>query len=308
VKKHNRILITGANGMVGHSLIALLRKKGYNNLLTPTKKELNLLYKERTVEYFLKYEPEYVFHLAAKLGGIKDNKDKPLDYLMFNSIISINMITAITYSNIMKIVCFNSSCVYPSKCTQPMRVKDIMSGPFEKTNEGYSIAKLVSLKLNEYLSKQYNKNIVNMIPCNLYGPYSDFDLETSHVIPALIKKIDDAKNNNIKEIEIFGSGTESREFMYSDDTAEAALFLMLNYNSPEPINVGSKEEVSVLELINMISEVIGWEGEVITNKKIKSGMNRKTVDSSKITKLCWKAKTKIKIGIIKTYNWYKEGK
>lgn len=311
MNKDSNILITGSNGMVGKSLNKLLKEKGYDNLLTPTHNQLDLMDQNKVDTYFKKHKIDIVFSLAAKVGGIKANMLAPAEFLFDNIMIESNIIHTSYKFNIEKLMYLGSSCIYPTKCKQPLKEEYLLSSKLEPTNEGYALAKIVGLKLCEFYNKQYGTNYISLMPCSIYGEYDHFDLEKSHVIASLIIKFHNAKINNLPSTEIWGTGNAKREFLYVDDVANAMLYFMEHYNAedlPPFINIGYNNDVSIKELANLIKDIIGYKGDIMFDKTKPEGMKRKLLDSSISNKFGWKPKVKLEDGLRRTYIWYLENK
>ncbi len=302
--KKKKIWVAGHKGMVGRALVKKLLKNNCN-VITVDKEELNLSNQIDTRNWIKKNKPDVIYLAAAKVGGIKANMNHKSSFLYENLMIQNNVIKAANDFDIEKLVFLGSSCIYPKVTKQPMKEEELLSGKLEETNEGYALAKIAGLKLCEYLNKENNKNFISLMPSNLYGPFDNFDLENSHVLSALVKKIFLAKINNIKHIEVWGTGKARREFLYVDDLADAAYFLTSNYHESSPINVGSFEEVSIEELVHLISNALSYKVQIRYNKKMPDGTLLKKLDLSKISSLGWQPKTSLKEGIEKTLDFFK---
>jgi GDP-L-fucose synthase len=302
---HSKIYVAGHRGLVGSAILRLLKKRGYKNLVTRTSKQLDLRDQKATRKFFEKEKPECVFLAAAKVGGILSNDSYPVDFLQDNLQIQTNIICNAYNSGAKKLLFLGSSCIYPRDCPQPMKEEYLLTGPLEKTNEWYAIAKIAGIKLCQAYRKQYGFNAISAMPTNLYGPNDNFDLKTSHVLPALIRKFHEAKINNQPEVIIWGTGTPKREFLYIDDLADACLFLMQNYDSEEIINIGTGEDVTIKELAELIGEIVNYNGKLTFDTGKPDGTPRKLQDVSRLNVSGWKFKTNLKAGITKTYNWYK---
>jgi GDP-L-fucose synthase len=300
----SKIYIAGHRGLVGTSILRLLKKRGYKNLVTRTSKQLDLRDQKATKKFFEKEKPEYVILAAAIAGGIYANDTYPVDFLQDNLQIQTNIISNAYKSGAKKLLFLGSSCIYPRDCPQPMKEEYLLTGPLEKTNEWYAIAKITGIKLCQAYRKQYGFNAINAMPTNLYGPNDNFDLKTSHVLPALIRKFHEAKINNQPEVIIWGTGTPRREFLYIDDLADACLFLMQNYNGEEIINIGTGEDLTIKELAELIGDIVGHDGELNFDTGKPDGTLRKLQDVTKLNNLGWKYKTSLKKGIKSTYRWY----
>jgi GDP-L-fucose synthase len=302
---HSKIYIAGHRGLVGSAILRLLKKRGYKNLVTRTSKQLDLRDQKATKKFFEKEKPEFVFLAAAKVGGILANDSYPVDFLQDNLQIQTNIISNAYKSGAKKLLFLGSSCIYPRDCPQPMKEEYLLTGPLEKTNEWYAIAKIAGIKLCQAYRKQYGFNAISAMPTNLYGPNDNFDLNTSHVLPALIRKFHEAKINNQPEVIIWGTGTPKREFLYIDDLADASLFLIQNYDSEEIINIGTGEDVTIKELAELIGEIVNYNDKLTFDTSKPDGTPRKLQDVSRLNTAGWKFKTNLKAGITNTYNWYK---
>ncbi|ADQ41883.1 NAD-dependent epimerase/dehydratase [Caldicellulosiruptor acetigenus I77R1B] len=304
MEKTSKIYVAGHRGLVGSAIVRKLLREGYNNLVLKTREELDLTDQKMVEDFFDKEKPEYVFLAAAKVGGIHANRTYPAEFLYQNLMIESNVIHASYKYGVKKLLFLGSSCIYPRECPQPIKEEYLLSGYLEQTNEAYAIAKIAGLKLCQYYKKQYGANFISCMPTNLYGPYDNFDLETSHVIPALVRKFHEAKVLNKPEVEVWGTGKVLREFLYVDDLADACVFLMNYYDGDMWINVGSGEEVSIEELANIIKEVTGYEGKIVFNPKMPDGTPRKLLDCSRLKELGWLPKTNLREGLRMTYDWY----
>lgn len=306
-----KILITGGNGMVGKALVKKLGGEGYNNLLLPNSKELNLRNQKEVEDYFSINKPEYVFHLAAKVGGIAANMNYPAEFLYDNLAMETNVIESSRKNDVKKLLFLGSSCIYPRECPQPMKEEDLLTGKLEPTNEGYALAKICGLKLCEFYNKQYGTDFINLMPPNIYGVNDHFESEKSHVISALITKFNDANKNKAESVEIWGTGVSRREFLYVDDAADAMFYFMKNYSAKDIspfVNIGSGEDISIKELAFLIKDMIGYKGELKFDPSKPDGMPKKLLDSSKAADLGWKAKTGLKDGLKNTIDWYLKNK
>ncbi|MCF7800317.1 GDP-L-fucose synthase [Candidatus Babeliales bacterium] len=309
MQKNSRIYVAGHKGLVGSAILRKLKQKGYENIITKSHKELDLTKQEEVEEFFEKQKPEYVFLAAAKVGGILANRDYPADFIYQNLMIACNVINASYKNNIKKLINLGSTCIYPRDAPQPLKEDSLLSGKLEKTNEAYAIAKIATIKLCKYYNKQYNTNFISVMPTNLYGENDNFDLKTSHVVPALIRKFHEAKQQGKQEVEIWGSGKPLREFMYVDDLADALIFIMENKNSSEIgefVNIGTGKEISIRDFANLIGEIVGFKGELKFDFAKPDGTPRKVTDISKLKELGWFPKTSLRDGLEKTYNWFKE--
>lgn len=306
IPKRARIYIAGHTGLVGSAVMNKFRKEGYVNLITRTHQDLDLINTSSVKKLYATEKPEYVIIAAARVGGIKANAAYPAEFLYENLMIQNNLIWTSHLYGVKKLLFLLSSCIYPRDSLQPMKEDYILTGKLEPTNEGYAIAKIAGLKLCEYICKEFGKNFISAMPATIYGPNDNFDPESSHVLPAMIKKFIEAKQQGLKAISIWGTGNIRREFMYVDDLADALFFLMQNYNNPQFINVGVGTDITIKQLISLIAEIIGFKGKVIFDTTKPDGMPRKLVDSSKISALGWKTRVSLKEGLEYTIDWYKK--
>ena len=307
-----KIYIAGHRGLVGSAIDRMLTKKGYSNIIRKTHSELDLRDREKVFDFFEKEKPEWVFLSAAKVGGIYANNTYPVDFLLYNLQIQNNIIEASYTYNVEKLMFLGSSCIYPKECPQPIKEEYLLSGYLESTNQPYALAKITGIELCDSYNRQYNTNYIAVMPCNLYGINDNYHPENAHVIPMLIRRFHEAKVNNLKETVIWGSGTPLREFMCSDDLAEACIYLMENKNAKDIgkfINIGSGKEVTIKELAELIKKVIGFTGEIKLDSSKPDGTMRKLLDVSKINSLGWKYKTELEDGLkiayedfLKNYN------
>jgi GDP-L-fucose synthase len=304
----SRIYIAGSKGMVGSAISRELNLNNFVNLYETDSKSLNLKNNINVKSYFETIKPEYVFMCAAKVSGIQANINNPANFLIDNLIIQNNLIDISYKNNVKKYLFIGSSCVYPKNCPQPMKEEYILTGKLEPTNEGYAIAKIAGLKLCEFYNKQYGFNAISIMPPNLYGPNDSFDLENSHVLSALVKKFVDAKDNSKLEVILWGSGIAKREFMHVTDLAEAALFMMKNYNSYEFINIGTGEDISILDLSLMISDLVGYKGKILWDTTKPDGMLKKCMDITKMKNLGFIPKISLEEGITEMIHSYKKSK
>jgi GDP-L-fucose synthase len=295
------IYIAGHRGMVGSAIVRKLQQEGYENLLVRTSSELDLRNQESVDAFFKSYKPEYVFLAAAKVGGIVANNTYRADFLYDNLMIQNNIIHASYKNNISKLLFLGSSCIYPKYAEQPMKEESLLTGSLEPTNEPYAIAKIAGIKLCDAFRSQYGCNFISAMPTNLYGPNDNYDLQNSHVLPALLRKMIVAKRNNAATVEIWGSGNPKREFMHVDDLADACHFLMQHHNESGWINIGVGYDVSILELAEIIRDVVGFEGELVFDASKPDGTPRKLMDSSRLNALGWNASIRLRDGIQKVY-------
>jgi GDP-L-fucose synthase len=300
----SKIYIAGHRGLVGSAITRHLKKNGYKNLVTKTSKQLDLRDERKVKRFFEKEQPEFVFLAAARVGGILANDSYPVDFLQDNLQIQTNIISNAYQSGTKKLLFLGSSCIYPRDCPQPMKEEYLLTGPLEKTNEWYAIAKIAGIKLCQAYHKQYGFNAISAMPTNLYGPNDNFDLQTSHVLPALIRKFHEAKVNNEPKVIIWGTGTPRREFLYIDDLADASMFLMQNYDSEEIINIGAGEDIAIKELAELIGTVVGYTGKLSFDTSKPDGTPRKLQDVTRLNSAGWRHKKNLKNGIKSTYAWY----
>jgi GDP-L-fucose synthase len=304
MNKTSKIYIAGHTGLVGSSILRNLQKNQFNNLVFRTSQELDLTDFNKTLNFFNSEKPEYVFLAAAKVGGILANRDYPADFIYQNLRIELNVIEASKQAGVEKLLFLGSSCIYPKFSTQPIKEEYLLEGNLEETNEPYAIAKIAGIKLCQAYNRQYGTKFISAMPTNLFGVNDNFDLNTSHVLPAMIRKMHDAKLQNSDSVTLWGTGSPKREFLFVDDLAESLVFLMQKYDENEWVNVGTGEDISIKELASLVKDIIGYQGEVIWDTTKPDGTPRKLLDVSKINSLGWKAKTKISEGIKITYEWY----
>ena len=304
MNKNSKIYIAGHKGLVGSAITRLLQKEGYKNLILKTRQELDLLNQQAVSDFFKKEKPEYVFLAAAKVGGIMANQTYPADFIYENLVIQANIMHTAYLNKVKKLLFLGSSCIYPKLTPQPIKEEYLLSGALETSNKPYAVAKIAGIITCQSYNRQYGTNFISVMPTNLYGPNDNFDLQNSHVLPALIRKFHEAKASGQKEIILWGSGSPKREFLYVDDLAEACLFLMKNYNSSEIINIGTGEDLPIKDLAEKIKEIAGYDGKIVWDKSKLDGTPRKLLDVSKITKLGWKHKIELENGLKLTYEWF----
>ena len=301
MNKKSKIYVAGHRGMVGSAIVRKLNAHGYENLTLKNSSELDLRNQEATAQFFKDENPDYVFIAAAKVGGIHANNTMRAEFLYDNLQIQNNLIHQSYKHGVTKLLFLGSSCIYPKHSTQPMSEDQLLTGTLEPTNEPYAIAKIAGLKMCEAYWDQYGCNFISAMPTNLYGPNDNYDLSNSHVLPALLRKFMEAKDSNSSEVVMWGSGSPIREFMHVDDLADALLYLMKNYDDREFMNVGTGEEVSILDLTKMIKKIVGYNGEIVHDRSKPDGTPRKLMDSSKIHGLGWKSKIGLQDGIKRVY-------
>jgi len=300
----DKIFVAGHRGMVGSSIVRLLKILGYTNILTSSKSELDLTNQQSVNNWFEINKPDYVFLAAAKVGGILSNKTYPANFIYDNLMIQTNIIHASYVNKVKKLLFLGSSCIYPKENPIPIKENRLLNAPLESTNEAYALSKIAGLKMCEHYNNQYGCNFISVMPCNLYGPNDCFDLEKCHVLPALINKYHSAKLKNDTKISVWGTGIARREFLYVDDLSEALYFVMQTYNKNEFINIGSGYEITMKELFNIISDVVEYKGDIEFDTSKPDGTISKLIDSTRINELGWKPNTSLRDGIKTTYNWY----
>ena len=306
ISKTSKIYIAGHKGMVGFAVWRALEQKGYTNLLGKTSTELDLRNQQAVIEFYATEKPEVVIDAAAKVGGILANKNYPYPFLMENMQIQNNLIDGALNAGIEKFIFLGSSCIYPKLAPQPLKEEYLLTDSLESTNESYAIAKITGVKACQAIRKQFNKDYVSLMPTNLYGYFDNFDLETSHVLPAMLRKFHEAKFNDKAEIKLWGSGNPMREFLFVDDMAEAVVFALENKLPEHLYNVGSGKDITIKELAKTIQKVIGYQGEIIWDSEKPDGTPRKLMDVTKMKKIGWVYTTELEEGIEKTYAWFLE--
>jgi GDP-L-fucose synthase len=302
--KSDKIFVAGHRGMVGSALVRRLNTEGFTNLLVRDKSKLNLRDKSAVDEFFEQEEPAVVILAAAKVGGIKANNDYPVEFLLENLQIQNNVIQAAYEKKAHKLLFLGSSCIYPKLAPQPIPESALLSGPLEPTNEAYAIAKIAGIKLCQAYARECGANFISLMPTNLYGPNDNFDLETSHVLAALLRKAYEAKTRNDRKLIVWGSGKPRREFLHVDDLASACVLLLEKYDSPEIINIGCGEDISIRELAELICDVVGFDGELVWDKTKPGGTPRKLLDVARVKALGWKPSISLREGIRQTYEWF----
>jgi GDP-L-fucose synthase len=300
------VYVAGHKGLVGSALLRHLQTNGYRNILVRTRQELDLRQSNDVRNFFSQAKPEAVVVAAAKVGGIKANSDYPVEFLLENLQIQNNLIAASYEFGVKKLLFLGSSCVYPKLAAQPIREESLLAGPLESTNEPYAIAKIAGIKLCQAYAQEYGMDFICAMPTNIYGPGDNFDLEKSHVLAALIRKVHEAKLRNQREVTIWGTGTPRREFLHADDLADALRFLLENYDSSEIINVGCGEDLTIRELVETVARVIGFEIELVFDTTKPDGTPRKLLDTTRLQALGWKPRISLIDGIQQTYHWFLE--
>ena len=313
IKKNSKIYVAGHSGMVGSAVVRRLMRDGFENLILRTRQELDLINQKNVFNFFKNNKPEYVIIAAGKVGGIQANNKFRAEFLYENLMIQTNLIHSAYLNGVKKLLFLGSSCIYPRNCTQPIKEGYLLTGELEQTNEPYALAKIAGIKMCENYYRQYGCNFISAMPTNLYGPGDNYDLNNSHVIPALLRKFHEAKINNSPSVEVWGTGTPKREFLYVDDLADACILLLKNLEASElekngitHINVGSGIDQTIQELADTIRDVVGFEGQVIFDKTKPNGTPEKSLDITVLSNMGWKPTKSLKDGLEKTYSWVKE--
>lgn len=299
--KNAKIYVAGHRGLVGSAILRALENQGFTNLVTRTSQELDLRNYQYTADFFAEEKPDYVFLAAAKVGGIQANNTYRADFLYENLMIQNNVIHQAYVNNVKKLLFLGSSCIYPKMAPQPLKEDSLLTGTLEPTNEPYAIAKIAGIKMCDAYRSQYNSNFISAMPTNMYGPNDNYDLNNSHVLPALLRKFHEAKEQNHPEVVVWGTGTPLREFLHSDDLADACIFLMQNYDDFGHVNVGIGEDISIKDLALLVKQIVGYEGQIVWDTSKPDGTPRKLMDVSKINNMGWKAKIGLEEGITKVY-------
>lgn len=302
--KNSKIYVAGHRGLVGSAIVRELKDKGYTNIIGKTHSELDLMDNVAVEEFFKTEKPEYVFLAAAKVGGILANSTYPADFIFKNLQIQNNVIGNAYKYGVKKLMFLGSSCIYPKMCPQPIKEEYLLSGYLEETNEGYALAKISGLKMCEFFNKQYGTNYISVMPTNLYGPYDNFSGVNSHVMPALIRRFHEAKASNAPEVVVWGSGTPLREFLYSEDMADACIYLMETYEGNDFFNIGTGKEITIRGLAELVKEIVGYEGKIVFDSSKPDGTPRKLLDVSRLENAGWVYKTELKDGIKQAYEWF----
>ena len=306
MKSNSRIYVAGHRGLVGSAIIRSLKQRGFENLITRTHAELELMDAVAVKDFFEQAKPEYVFLAAAKVGGIHANSTYPADFMRENLIVQTNVIHESWRQGVVKLLFLGSSCIYPKLCPQPIKEEYLLSGELEKTNDAYALAKIAGIKTCQSYNQQHGTHFISAMPTNLYGVNDNFHPENSHVLPALIRRFHEAKLANVESISIWGTGTSRREFLHSDDLADAVLFLMENYDDSEIVNVGCGKDQTIKELAETIQEVVGYTGHLKFDSTRPDGTPQKILDISKINSLGWKPTISLREGLKQVYHWYTE--
>ena len=306
MNKDTKIFVAGHGGMVGSGIVRSLKAKGFHHLLLRARAELDLLDARAVRDFFDSERPEVVVDSAARVGGIAANSENPVEFLVENLTIQNNVICAAADHGARKLLFLGSSCIYPKLAPQPIPESALLTGPLEPTNDAYALAKIAGIKLCQAYAAEYGKNFISAMPTNLYGPNDNFDLRTSHVLPALIRKVHEAKVSGSAEVPVWGTGNPRRDFLYVDDLADACVFLLENYDSPEIVNIGCGEDVTIRELAITVCEVVGYKGELAFDATKPDGTPRKLLDTRKLSSLGWKPKISLRDGIRNAYQWFLE--
>src|SRR5688572_8867826 len=305
MKKGDKIFVAGHRGMVGSALVRKLQSEGYNNLVLRTSREVDLRNQQQVNEFFKSEQPDFVFMAAAKVGGIQANNIYRADFIYDNMMIQNNVIHASFVNKVKKLLFLGSSCIYPKMAPQPLKESYLLTGELEHTNEPYAIAKIAGIKMCDAYRAQYGCNFISVMPTNLYGPNDNYDLNTSHVLPAMVRKFHEAKKNGSREVVIWGTGKPRREFLHADDLADACLFLMDKYNDAGFVNIGVGEDIEIRELAELISDIVGFKGTIVQDTSKPDGTPRKLMDVSKLHAMGWKSKIDLEDGIKSVYEAFK---
>lgn len=300
----SKIYVAGHRGLTGSAIVRTLRTKGYDNIVVRSSKDLDLRDRAAVREFFQSQKPEFVFFAAARTGGIYANKSYPAQFMHDNLAMGINVLDESYQSGVKKLLFFGSACAYPKVCPQPIKEEYMLTGYLDPSTEPYGLSKLVSMKMCESYNRQYSTNFISVVPTNLYGPGDNFDLKNSHVMAALIRKFHEGKVRNSEFVEVWGTGTPTREFLYVDDLADACIYLMANYNESDPINLGVGEDIRIDKLAELMAQVVGYKGKIKYNTDMPDGTPRRQLDVSKLNRIGWKPQVKLIDGIKKTYEWF----
>ena len=304
MNKESKIFVAGHRGMVGSAIVRRLQAEGFTQILTRNRSDLDLLDRLAVRRFFEIERPEFVFDAAARVGGIIANSEKPVEFLIENLTIQNNVIQAAADFGAAKLLFLGSSCIYPKLAPQPISEDSLLTGPLEPTNDAYALAKIAGIKLCQSYAKQYVKNFISAMPTNLYGPNDNFDLRTSHVLPALIRKVHEAKTSGARTVAVWGTGTPRREFLHVDDLADACLFLLNNYDSPEIVNIGCGEDFTIRELVETVCETLGFDGDLVFDTSKPDGTPRKLLNIEKLRSLGWSPRIPLREGILDAYTWF----
>lgn len=304
MEREAKVFVAGHRGLVGSAIVRSLEREGFHNILTATRQEVDLINQQAVADYFAKVKPDYVFLAAAKVGGILANSTYPADFIYENIMMEANIIHASFCHNVKKLLFLGSSCIYPKMAEQPMKEEALLTGLLEPTNDAYALAKIAGIKMCQAYNTQYGTNYISVMPTNLYGPNDNFDLTSSHVLPALLRKFHEAKLMQSPSVTVWGTGTPIREFLYVDDLADASLYLMNTYNDSKIVNIGTGIGVSIRELASNIGEIVGYKGEIVFDTSKPDGTPVKINDVSYLKQLGWQAKVDLAQGLTKTYEWF----
>lgn len=306
MNRSDKIYVAGHRGLVGSAIVRNLQAKGYTNVIGRTHKELDLTNQQAVRDFFEAEKPDVVVLAAAKVGGINANNTTPAEFAYVNLQIQCNVIQCCHDYKVKKLLFLGSTCIYPKMAPQPIPEDALLTGPLEETNEAYAIAKISGLEMCKFYKRQYGDNFISCMPTNLYGPHDNYDLSGSHVMPAMIRKFHDAKIKNAPSVELWGTGTPLREFLYVDDMADACVFLLENYDGEQHVNIGTGKEVTIKELAQTVQHVVGYTGEIVWNTDMPDGTPRKLTDVTKLHNLGWKHKVELEEGVQLAYDWFRE--
>ncbi|MDE7271917.1 MAG: GDP-L-fucose synthase [Lachnospiraceae bacterium] len=306
MNKSDKIYVAGHRGLVGSAIVRNLEAKGYTNVIGRTHRELDLTSQQAVRDFFEAERPDVVVLAAAKVGGINANNTAPAEFVYENMQIQCNVIQCCHEYHVKKLLFLGSTCIYPRMAPQPIPEDALLTGPLEETNEAYAIAKISGLEMCKFYKRQYGDDFISCMPTNLYGPYDNYDLSGSHVMPAMIRKFHDAKRDNASSVELWGTGTPLREFLYVDDMADACVFLLEHYDGEQHVNIGTGKEVTIRELAETVRRVVGYQGEIVWNQDMPDGTPRKLTDVTKLHNLGWTHKVELEEGVQLAYNWFKE--
>lgn len=306
MEKTDKIYVAGHRGLVGSAIVRNLKEKGFTNVFGRTHKELDLTNQAMVREFFETERPDVVVLAAAKVGGINANNTAPADFAYENMQIQCNVIECSHRYHVKKLLFLGSTCIYPRMAPQPIPEDALLTGPLEETNEAYAVAKIAGLEMCKFYKRQYGDNFISCMPTNLYGPYDNYDLEGSHVMPAMIRKFHEAKVHSAPSVELWGTGTPLREFLYVDDMADACVFLLENYEGEQHVNIGTGKEVTIRDLAGTVREVVGYEGEIVWNKNMPDGTPRKLTNVDRLHRLGWTHKVELEEGVKLAYQWFKD--
>ncbi len=306
MEKTDKIYVAGHRGLVGSAIVRNLESKGYTNIIGRTHRELDLTNQQQVRDFFEEEKPDVVVLAAAKVGGINANNTTPAEFAYENMQIQCNVIECCHRYKVKKLLFLGSTCIYPKMAPQPIPEYALLTGPLETTNEAYAIAKIAGLEMCKFYKRQYGDDFISCMPTNLYGPHDNYDLQGSHVMPAMIRKFHEAKENKSPSVELWGTGTPLREFLYVDDMADACVFLLENYEGEQHVNIGTGKEVTIKELAETVKDVVGYEGEIVWNKDMPDGTPRKLTNVDKLHGLGWTHKVELREGVQLAYDWFRE--